>query len=382
MDTVVSILGLSPRYIGGSETYARELSLQLGEHGWHSVLCFLEDPPEHVRQYLDLPNVSIEVIKDAVTPNIEAAKTLAKILRAYRPKILHMQLVGFLGFYPWVARCLSARQVLFTDQGSHPSDFVAQRAPLWKRAAVRLINLPLSKVICVSKYNFNCFTTLDVLPAERFTVIYNSADFSRVADGPQRRRDFRSKYGIPDDRAVICQVSWIIPEKGITDLLEAVRLVLQKNPNVHLVFAGEGDYRTEYMKLADQLGLSGHVTWTGLVSDPFSEGVYDAADVVCQVSRWQEAFGQTIAEAMACHKPVIGTRVGGIPELIEEGKSGYVVDARDVEAIAEKILLLLNNRDLRERMGQAGYEIASARFDLRKNVKRVLGLYGISASAD
>src|SRR4030095_8322398 len=193
------------------------------------------------------------------------------------------------------------------------------------------------------------------------------------------RRDFRSKYGIPDDRAVICQVSWIIPEKGITDLLEAIRLVLQKNPNVHLVFAGEGDYRTEYMKLADQLGLSGHVTWTGLVSDPFSEGVYDAADVVCQVSRWQEAFGQTIAEAMACHKPVIGTRVGGIPELIEEGKSGYVVDARDVEAIAEKILLLLNNRDLRERMGQAGYEIASARFDLRKNVKRVLGLYGLTA---
>ncbi len=382
MNAVVSLLGLSPRYIGGSETYARELSLQLGEHGWQSVLCFLEEPPEVVRRYLDLPNVSIEVIKDAVTPSLQAVKALARILKTYRPRIFHMQLVGFLGFYPWVARFLCAQQVLFTDQGSHPSDYVPQRPPLWKRAAVRLINLPLSKVICISKYNYNCFTTLDVLPAERFTVIYNSADFSRVADGQQRRNRFRCKYGIPDDRGVICQVSWIIPEKGITDLLEAVRLVLQKDPNVHLVLAGEGDYRAEYMKLADELGLSGHITWTGLVTDPFSEGVYEAADIVCQVSRWQEAFGQTIAEAMACRKPVIGTRVGGIPELIEEGESGYLVNSRDVSAISERILLLLNNLELRERMGQAGYEIARARFDLRKNVRRVLDLYGISANAD
>ena len=271
---------------------------------------------------------------------------------------------------------------MFTVQGWHPSDDLPERAPLWKRAAVRLINLPLSKVISVSKYNYNCFTTLDVLPSKRFTVIYNSADFSRVADGQQRRNGFRRKYGIADDRAVICQVSWIIPEKGITDLLEAVRLVLRKNQNVHLVLAGEGAYRSEYMKLADELGLDGHVTWTGLVTDPFSEGVYDAADVVCQVSRWQEAFGQTIAEAMACRKPVIGTRVGGIPELIEEGESGYVVNARDVDAISEKILLLLDSPDLRERMGEAGYTIARARFDLRKNVRRVLDLYGIQQNVD
>lgn len=382
MDAVVSLLGLSPRYIGGSETYARELSLQLAEHGWQSVLCFLEEPPEQVRRYLDLPNVTIEVIKNAVTPNLQAVGKLARVLRTYRPRIFHMQLIGFLGFYPWVARFLSVEQVWFTDQGSHPSDFVPQRAPLWKRAAVRLIDLPLSKVICVSQYNYNCFVTLDVLPAERFTVVYNSADFSRVADGQHRRDGFRRKYGIPDDRAVICQVSWIIPEKGITDLLEAVRLLLRQNQNVHLVLAGEGAYRPEYMKLASELGLDGHVTWTGLVTDPFSEGVYDAADVVCQVSRWQEAFGQTIAEAMACRKPVIGTRVGGIPELIEEGESGYVVNARDVDAISEKILLLLDSPDLRARMGQAGYEIAKARFDLRRNVRRVLDLYGISSSAD
>jgi len=218
-----------------------------------------------------------------------------------------------------------------------------------------------------------------VLPAKRFEVIYNSADFSRVGESEERRERFRARYGIPKDRGVIVQVSWIIPEKGITDLLHALRLVLQQNQNVHLVLAGEGSFRTEYMALAKDLGIADHVTWTGLVTDPFSEGVYDAADVVCQVSRWQEAFGQTIVEAMACRKPVIGTRVGGIPELIQDGKSGYLVRAQDVDAIAEKLVLLLSNRELREKMGEAAYSDARNRFDLKQNVRRVIELYGIAS---
>lgn len=382
MNTVVSLLGLAPRYVGGSETYARELSRQLGLHGWKSIICFLETPPESVRQHLALPNVSIEVIENAVNPNFRTLRQLIRILRLYRPQIFHLQLVGFVGFYPWLARVFSARKILFTDQGSHPSDYLPVRAPFWKRVAVRLINLPLTKVVCVSGYNYNCFTVLDVLPKNRFEVIYNSADFSRLADGDERRVSFRHKYGIPDQRLIICQVSWIIPEKGITDLLEAVTIVLKQRQNVHLVLAGDGAYRVDYMKLADELGLGDHVTWTGLVTDPFSEGVYDAADIVCQVSRWQEAFGQTIAEAMACSKPVIGTRVGGIPELIEEGESGYLVNPSEPQAIAEKILLLFDNIEMRKRMGKAGYRIARSRFNLTENVEKVVALYGISSNGE
>lgn len=377
MDAVLSLLGLSPRYVGGSESYLRELSKQLGERGWRSIICFLNEPPELVRDYLTLQNVSIEVIRNAVEPNSQALSDLTRILRRHKPRIFHMQLVGFLGFYPWVARLLSARKVFFTDQGSHSSDYIAQRAPLWKRVAVRVINLPLTKVICVSKYNHHCFTTRDLLPASRFEVIYNSVDFSRVADNSERRNRFRATYAIPEDRSVIVQVSWIIPEKGITDLLRALRLVLEQTQQVHLVLAGEGPFRTKYMALARELGIDAHVTWTGLVTDPFSEGVYDAADAVCQVSRWQEAFGQTIVEAMACRKPVIGTRVGGIPELIKDGSSGYLVNARDIKAIAEKILLLLKNPELREHMGESAYSDAKARFDLKQNVSRVIELYGI-----
>ena len=207
----------------------------------------------------------------------------------------------------------------------------------------------------MSDYNRQCIGALDVLPARRFERIYNGVDFSRVSNnGAGNGTSFRETHAIPKDRIVVVQVSWIIPEKGIGDLLAAAQLVIAKNLAVHFVLIGEGDHREAFTRQAEELGLKGHVTWTGLVQDPFAEGVYDAADIVCQASRWEEAFGQVIAEAMAYGKPVIGTRVGGIPELIENDVSGFLIQRGDIESLADRILRLAENVELRQRMGNAG----------------------------
>ena len=174
-------------------------------------------------------------------------------------------------------------------------------------------------------------------------------------------------------------MSWIIPEKGIPDLLKAATLVVSRNPNVQFVFVGEGAYREQYMKEADKAGLGGHVTWTGLVEDPFGEGVYEAADIVCQVSNWEEVFGWMIAEGMAHGKPIVATRVGGIPELVADCDSGYLVERGDIAQMAERILALTNDDQLRQRMGRTGRLAAESHFDLRQNVARLVDLYGVQA---
>ncbi len=381
MNTVVSVFGVEPRRIGGNENFARELSVQLAQNEWRSVLCFLTEPPADVRQYLSLPNVSIEILEDSLDGKLSAARKLGKILRAYKPEILHLHFVGFIGLFPWLGRLVSAERVFFTDQSSRPENYLASRAPLWKRMLVRLINWPLTKVICVSDYNYRCMTTLDILPASRFERIYNSVDLSRVSESAQRASAFRERHNIPADRKLVTQVSWLIPEKGIPDLIEAMRQLVAHDEQVQLVLVGDGSYREQYEKLALELGIAGHVTWTGLVQDPFAEGVYDAADIVCQVSRWQEAFGWVIAEAMAYGKPIVGTSVGGIPEVVEDGKTGFLVDSGDASQIAERLLLLSRNESLRKQMGQAGREAVQKKFDLRKNVARLLELYEVSQSA-
>ena len=378
MPTVVSVFGVDPIRIGGTETFARELSSQLNEHGWQSVLCFLSDPPESVRHFLNLPNVSLEVLEDSIDLNWKSTRGLAGILLRYKPEILHLHFTGFVGIYPWVGRAFSVRKVFFTDQTSRPAGYIPHRAAFWKRALVRAINFPLTKVTCVSDYGYRCMTSLKVLPDDRYEMIYNSVDLTRVNPLSERAADFRRKYSIPEDRTVVVQVSWIIPEKGILDLLEAARLVLQKNDKVQFVFVGEGAFREQYSRDALAMGLGDHVTWTGLVKDPFGEGVYDAADIVCQVSNWEEVFGWVIAEAMAYGKPIIGTKVGGIPELVTDGESGFVVNRGDAVAMADRILTLVEDPALRKRMGQRGSAAVAAKFDLRLNVRRLVSLYGIT----
>jgi glycosyltransferase involved in cell wall biosynthesis len=150
-----------------------------------------------------------------------------------------------------------------------------------------LINQPLNKVVCVSNYGYECMTAVDLLPRNRFQMIYNGVDLSRVKTDPRLATEFRERYSIPAERAIVTQVSWMIPEKGIADFLETARLVLRQNRNVQFVLVGEGVNREQYVKDAAALGLDDHITWTGMVDDPFGEGVFQAADVVCQLSRWE-----------------------------------------------------------------------------------------------
>jgi glycosyltransferase involved in cell wall biosynthesis len=129
------------------------------------------------------------------------------------------------------------------------------------------------------------------------------------------------------------------------------------------------------------MGIADHITWTGMVADPFGEGVFAAADIVCQFSRWEEVFGWMIAEAMAHEKPVVATRVGGIPELIDDSVSGYLVSRSDTLAMSKRILELLGDSNLRRRMGVAGCSTVTDKFALRKNVAQLVEAYGIVESS-
>src|SRR4051812_15031228 len=100
MRTVMSVFGVKPSRIGGTETFARELSAQLHDRDWQSVLCFLQEPSNEVRQFLAFPNVKIEVLENSTDLNWKATRSLATLLSRHKPEILHLHFTGFLGIYP------------------------------------------------------------------------------------------------------------------------------------------------------------------------------------------------------------------------------------------------------------------------------------------
>jgi len=376
MKTVLNLFGVDPFRIGGNEAFAREVSRQLQEVGWQNVLVFEKPATGAVRDFLSLPNVHLECLDQLHRGYPGALAATWGLMQKYQPTVLHLHFVTFLSLYPWLARLRGVRKIFFTDQGSWPEGHVIHRAPYWKRMIGRAVNAPITGVLNVSDYGRRAASGRGYLPPDRYQVIYNSVDLARFESRPDAGRAFRQRHQIPEDRIVVLQVSWIIPEKGIGDLLAAARDVIARDRRAHFVFAGEGAYRKEYMRQADELGISGHVTWTGLVQDPVREGLFDASDIVCQMSRWEEVFGWVIAEAMASRKPLVGTRVGGIPELIEDGVNGYLVSRGDTAAMTEKILSLMVEPDLRQRFGLAGYQTVESKFDLERNVSKLLRLYG------
>jgi glycosyltransferase involved in cell wall biosynthesis len=377
MQTLLSVFGVEPRRIGGTEMFARELSKQLGEHDWNSVLCFLSEPMGDVRRFMELRNVSFAALPNSTNGDKQARANLKALLQQVRPEILHLHYASFVSWYPWTARLESVPQIFFTDHHSRPDGYVPQRAPIWKRAAARMILHPLTKVICVSKYGYQCMTAPGFLPRDRFEMIYNGVDLPRVKPDTGAGAAFRKRFSIPEDRKIVTQVSWIIPEKGIADFIEMARLVSAQRGDAHFVLVGDGAQREQYMRDAAAMGLADRITWTGTIDDPFGEGVFAAADVVCQFSRWEEVFGWMIAEAMAHGKPVVATRVGGIPELIADGESGFLVDRGDTTVMSKRVLQLLSDDDARARMGNLGREIVQMKFDLSKNVTRLIRAYGI-----
>jgi glycosyltransferase involved in cell wall biosynthesis len=374
---LVSVFGVNPTRIGGAEVFARALSSRLAAHGWESVLCYESLPEGEVRRFLELANVTFDVLKDAWKFAARPAGDLAAILKRHPADILHLYFTGFLSPYPWVARLRGVDKVFFTDQGSHPEGYVATRRPAWKRLAARALNLPLNQVICISDYNVDCMLRRDMIDARRVMRIYNSVDLAAAhGDGAA----FRLRHSVPPDAPVVAQASWMIPEKGISDLVEAARLVLERIPNAHFLLAGEGTHRAEYMAMARDLGMEAHFTWTGLVHNPVAEGFYAAADVVCQVSRWEEAFGWVIAEAMAAARPLVATRVGGIPELVTDGESGFLVPPRAPAQIAARLVQLLQDSALRARLGAAGRLAAERKFDLSTNLDTLMRAYGFEVA--
>jgi glycosyltransferase involved in cell wall biosynthesis len=372
--TVLSAFVVDPRRIGGIEMFARELSLQLNAAGWKSVLCFSAAPPESVRRFLTVPGVSIECLPGIGSVRPGALRAMSRLLRKHRPAILHMHFTPQLGPFPWLARLHGVGRNYLTDHISRTEGTVAKRAAWWKIAVARTLAWPLTGLISVSDFNARWNAIYGLIRPRRIARIYNGVDLSRTPGDAGR---FRREYAIPAQRSIVLQLCWMIPEKGVEDLVDAARVVLASNPNVQFVLAGDGAGRAAYMARAEAAGIADHFTWTGLLDDPLASGVFEAADVLCQLSRWQEAFGWMIAEGMARARPVVATRVGGIPEIVEDGVTGYLVARRQPDEAAGKILRLLADPELRHRMGSSGRRTVESRFNLQANVARLLELYGI-----
>ena len=206
------------------------------------------------------------------------------------------------------------------------------------------------------------------------SLIYNGVDLARYAE-PQACCVLHGEFPIPHDAPMVGVVARLEPEKGHPTLLEAWPDVLEAVPNAHLLIVGEGSTRASLEAHAAALGLLGSdasVTFTGRRDDV--PAVTAALDVAVLPS-YREAQGLSILEAMALARPVVASAVGGIPEMIEDGRTGILVPPRDPDALAAAIVRVLTDSSYAATLGRAGHDLVNERFCLEFMVRAVESIY-------
>lgn len=210
--------------------------------------------------------------------------------------------------------------------------------------------------------------------SDRISVVYSGIDAKLVwsSEGAQRVRE---RYLLSAEQPVIGTVANLFPRKGYEYLIQALTEINHKKPGVHCLIVGEGDetYRSKLLELVDKNGLEKVVTFAGFQQDVLS---YIAAMDVFVLPSVMEGFGIVLLEAMAMGKPVVATTVGGIPEIVEDQATGFLVPPRDSSALAQKIIYLLENPSIREKLGQAGRTRVLDRFSVQHMALQLQDVYG------
>ena len=195
-------------------------------------------------------------------------------------------------------------------------------------------------------------------------VIHNGVDPEQFSTS-ENRCITRTELGMNDDDVMVLVVASLSPQKNHMLLLRACARVMANGHSLHLVFAGEGPMRPQLESTIAALGMTGRVQLLAVRSDVAE--LLSASDVVALTSLpLIETFPMCLLEAMASGKPVVATRVGGIPELVEEGVTGSLVDSEDVNALSSAIEALATSNSLRTTMGSAARTRLERLFSLSK----------------
>jgi len=210
---------------------------------------------------------------------------------------------------------------------------------------------------------------------EKIVIIPNGIDLSRYK--PVAKGRFRSKYGIDDNIKIVTYIGRISVEKGLDFLLKAFTKLLKisKESVVLAIIGPDMGYLRNVVKLVKQLGLKDKVLIIGPL--PHSEelfSVYVDSDVIVIPSK-SEAFPVTALEAFVYGKPVISTRVGALKDVIIDGVTGFLVNYDDVDELARKMYMLINDDQLATNMGKEAQRLAKHRFSLDNIVKEIEEVY-------
>ena len=232
-----------------------------------------------------------------------------------------------------------------------------------------------NKIIAVSHFTKRELLEYYKIPEEKIRVIHNGVDVNKFKPEEDKHK-VKEELGFNPNDFTILSVGRLYARKGLFTLIESMPLVVKRFKNAKFVISGKGqsDEMRKLVAHAEKLGVKDNIIFTGYYPDKKLPKLYQAADVFA-FSTFYEHHPIAVLEALSTGLPVVTTWVGGIPETIESGKNGFLVEPFNAKQFADKILYLLENRSVAAEMGREARKTILAQFDCSLRTPRCLRLW-------
>ena len=353
---------------GGAEHLIRMTAPRLVEAGYDVTVGALKEGRGAMADALEAAGVPFVSFGGRARYDLRALARLRRALAAGRYDIVHAHLF-LANVAARVAGRLAGVPVVIT---SHHDTDVWMGAP--HRLVERLSARWSDRVVTCSEAVRRYAIERHGLPAARVRTLRNAIDVPAALPGAAARRvAARRDLGAgPNDILIATLGRLDEPKKGLAAFLDAAAIVAAAEPRARFALVGDGPARAALERRARAPGLAGLVVFAGERRDV--QDVLSGIDIFVQPSLW-EGFGLTVIEAMAAARPVVASRVGGIPEALRDGVDGILVPPADPAALARAILRLARDPELGARLGAAGRDRARGEFGLAGLVDATIAMY-------
>jgi glycosyltransferase involved in cell wall biosynthesis len=353
--------------IGGAEQVIVNLVSHTDQSKYDvSVIC-LQEPLGPLGRKLQNNGYVITSLERKPGLDLDLIRGLRDYIRRQHIDVLHCHQYTPFVYGVFSSLCTRTR-IVFTEHGRfHPDRRKAKRV---------LVNPILSRladhVTAISAATRDALITYENMPESKIRVIYNGLDDSPYL-GTLGDAELKRSLGVGVDARVLGTVARLDPIKNHKMMIKALAKVLKTCPDTFLVIVGDGPERATLESFAIDRQVFSHVVFTG-----FREDVYRYLKIMdlFLLTSFSEGTAMTLLEAMACGIPCIATKVGGNPEIVADGETGFLIPDDEEQALAERILCLLRSRDLLKQMGAAGRKKFEERFTVQKMVRSYQELYG------
>jgi len=282
-----------------------------------------------------------------------------RAIKEFKPDLIHAHSTKAGIIVRFWAGLLNFKPVIFT---AHGWAFTEGRK-YWKRWILaqmeKLAGFATTKIICVSEHDRELALKFKVASPDKLVVIYNGVDPERFLKPHERKSG---------SKTVVTYVGRLAPPKDLITLLKAVKLL----SGVEVLIVGDGELRDKVEKYVFENGLSEKVLLLGEREDV--PEILSNSDIFVLPSRW-EGLPFTIIEAMMAGLPVVASKVGGVPELVDDGITGFLVPPGDHLSLAQAIRKLVDDKNLREKMGKLGREKALKLFTVERMLEETARVY-------